>query len=53
MNFMEYQPTNREKKLSSKSGKFWCDICDAAIVNPGQKCPNCNRKQLKRKLKKS
>ena len=58
MNFLGIQnmqittKINRYNSLKNKKGKFWCDFCDAYLVYPGQKCPKCGKKQLKRKLKK-
>ena len=49
---VEWQPTNREKVLKSKQGKFWCNSCDAQLIHEGQKCPNCNKHDVSKKLKK-
>ncbi len=48
----EYVPTNREKKLAPKLGKFWCWGCDSQLVGAGERCNNCGTKQEPRKLKK-
>lgn len=42
---------NRDKALSPRSGSFWCDVCDAQLVGPGEKCKRCGSKQLPRRLK--
>jgi predicted RNA-binding protein with PUA domain len=54
---IEYQKTNREKRQSPKSGKWWCDHCDLILVSVGAKCPKCGHIQggvkkvvLKKKL---
>lgn len=50
---MEYQKTNREKRLTPKSdGKFWCHYCDGALVGNGERCPSCDRKNIVKTLKK-
>lgn len=47
-----YKPTNREKKLKSKTGKFWCDHCDMALVGHWEKCPVCKQRSEPKRLKK-
>jgi hypothetical protein len=44
--------SNRDKKLSPKLGKFWCDTCDGARVGKWQKCPNCGKRSGKKRFKK-
>ena len=46
-----WRPTNREKKLVPKGGKFWC-LCDRMVLHEGDKCPICKRKNGKKSLKK-
>jgi len=49
----EYVKTNREKKLTPKTGKvYWCEYCDRALVGHGTKCPACKKRNGKRTLKK-
>ncbi len=33
--------TNRYKKTKPKTGKFWCNACDAAYMSANSKCSNC------------
>ena len=40
---MEYQKTNREKAMTPKIGKGWCD-CDRNIVHYYGKCSVCGIK---------
>lgn len=47
-----YKPTNREKQLAPRKGKYWCTPCDKAMVHPGGRCPNCGKKEAKRRFKK-
>jgi hypothetical protein len=48
-----YQPSNREKTLTPKrKTSFWCGKCDAALVRPGAKCPNCQAPNGKKRFKK-
>lgn len=45
--------TNRSAKRNSrKSGKHWCMGCDACLIGPGEKCPNCGNKSMPRRNKK-
>jgi len=37
-------PSNRDKKRAPKKGKYWCPVCDCALVWDGRKCPNCGSK---------
>jgi predicted RNA-binding protein with PUA domain len=46
----EYVKTNRQKRQAPKSGIYWCDGCDAALVAIGAKCPKC--KWIQGRLKK-
>ncbi len=48
-----YTPTNREKRLQPKKGKFWCGNCDAQIVSEWRKCPNCGKRNGVRRSKKT
>jgi len=49
----EYEPSNREKKLTPrKHGKFWCIHCDQAQVHEGLKCPVCKKRSGTRRLRK-
>lgn len=48
-----YKPTNREKSMTPKKTKFWCDCCDCQKVGQYGKCPvcgNCNKSKKKIKL---
>lgn len=42
---VEYVKTNREKRQAPKSGEWWCDTCDAAVVRLGGKCKTCGHIQ--------
>lgn len=44
--------SNRDKKRDPKMGKFWCWGCDAALIYEGQKCPNCGKKDMRKRNKK-
>lgn len=48
---VSWQPSNREKVFVTKKGKFWCDHCDAAKLGDGEKCPNCGKRNRRRRLK--
>ena len=50
---MEYIKTNREKRLSPKSGKFWCLGCDMNLCSVWIKCSVCGHRNGKRTLKRS
>jgi rubrerythrin len=42
---------NREKKREPKQGKFWCPVCDMAVVYEGSRCPVCHKRIGKRNRK--
>jgi len=42
--------SNRDKKLKPKGGKGWC-ICDKVIVHHYDKCPNCGRRNGRKRFK--
>jgi len=44
--------SNREKALAPRKTKFYCEYCDRSFVGPGAKCPVCNKRSGKRRLKK-
>jgi len=46
---VEYKKSNREKRMTPKLGRWWCDSCDRAEVAVGQKCPVCKNIQGGRK----
>jgi len=49
---IEYQKTNREKRLTPVSkGKYWCG-CDMNLVFVSQKCHVCGKRAGKITLKK-
>lgn len=48
----DYKKTNREKKREPKKGKFWCNYCDAQLVNEYAKCPICNSRNGRKRNKK-
>ena len=37
----EYVPTNRERAMTARKVKFWCNGCDMALVGEYGKCPVC------------
>ena len=41
---------NRIKKTAPKLGKFWCHSCDGCFITKGEKCPNCGRKDLSKRI---
>lgn len=42
---MENDPqSNRDKKRAPKKGKYWCPVCDGALVWEGRKCPCCGKR---------
>jgi len=48
---MEYQLTNREKKLTPKKASFYCHHCDGGLIGENERCLNCGLKSGRRKLK--
>lgn len=42
-----YKHYNRIKKLSPKTGKFWCGGCDGVLVGEGEKCYFCGTRNIK------
>ena len=49
----EYKQSNREKtKAPRRRTKFWCDHCDAQLVNEWKKCPICGKRSGSKRLKK-
>jgi len=48
----EYIKSNRQKRMSPKYGKYWCDKCDRCLVSGDEKCPSCGFQKIKRRLKK-
>lgn len=40
--------TNRSCAKKPRKGQFWCGNCDEYLVNPGQKCPRCGKRNLPR-----
>ena len=49
---MNWIPSNRDRTLVPKGGKFWCDHCDRMILHEGDRCKICKRKVGKKNLKK-
>lgn len=47
-----YKKTNREKRMTPKRGKFWCNYCDMCIVGKGQRCAVCGNRDRHRAHKK-
>jgi len=48
-----YSRTNRElKREPHKPGRMWCNICDAALIFPGNRCPRCKHKDATKREKK-
>jgi len=47
-----YKPTNREKKLATRTGVFWCR-CDANQVGPWEKCSVCKSRNPSYRLKRN
>lgn len=41
---IEYQKTNRQKRMKQKTGKHWCNFCDFAMVGQGEKCGVCRKR---------
>lgn len=48
----EYQKTNREKRMTPKTGAYWCDGCDRDYVGYWAKCSVCGWRQGKYNNKK-
>jgi len=48
----EQYDTNRSMKRKPKRNKGWCDFCDSAIVEGGQKCHACGHRQISKRNKK-
>ena len=49
---IEYEKTNREKRLTPKTGgRYWCEHCDGALVGHGSKCPRCKKRNGKKTIK--
>jgi len=46
-----YKPTNREKSMVAKKGKFWCSRCDAELVGQYGRCPRCGNIENPKKKK--
>ena len=46
--------SNRDKVRRPRKikGLFWCDFCDAAQINAGNRCPNCKRRDGGKAFKK-
>ena len=42
---------NRQVSTSAKKVKFWCWSCDAQLIGPGERCPNCGKKDKSGKRK--
>ena len=40
---------NRQASLVAKRLEFWCWYCDAALISPGSRCPNCGKKDKQKK----
>ncbi|MBL4898745.1 MAG: hypothetical protein JKX76_03740 [Colwellia sp.] len=47
----EYKKSNREKKLTSVKGQYFCGA-DCQIVSAGKKCPCCGTPVGKKTIKK-
>lgn len=47
----EYKKSNRQKRLTYKSGLFWCWGCDASLVSSWKKCKVCGKKNLPKRNK--
>lgn len=37
----EHKKTNREQRMTPRKAKAYRDVCDKAMLSPGQKCPLC------------
>lgn len=47
----EYEMSNREKTKNPRGDKSsWC-VCDVWKTNDGEKCPNCFRRNGKKRFK--
>jgi len=44
--------TNRDKSKLPKKSKFWCIYCDAQLVGEWGKCPNCGKRNGRKRRKK-
>jgi len=44
--------SERDKKLSPRRAKYWCNACDGNMVAPGSRCSACGKKDGKRRLRK-
>jgi len=50
---IQHRKTNREKRLSPKSGAaYWCNYCDRDKVHEGDKCGTCGNRNGVKRLKK-
>lgn len=43
--------TNRSVSQKCNNKGHWCNTCDAYIIHIGQKCPQCGKRDNKKKLK--
>lgn len=48
----DYIPRPREIATAPKFGYYFCDHCDRALLNDGGRCPICNHKNGRYRLKK-
>jgi hypothetical protein len=44
---------NRIKSRTASRTRYWCMNCDAQLIAPGEKCPNCGKRSDKNKTKKN
>jgi len=42
---------NRQAAIASKQTEFYCWFCDAQLISPGSRCPNCKKKDKQKKIK--
>lgn len=42
---MRHGKPNRVRVQGAKLVRWWCFGCDAQLVEPGRKCPNCGRRE--------
>ena len=43
--------SNREKTISKGPSRHWCMYCDRDIVNNGEKCGNCGKRDPNKGIK--
>jgi hypothetical protein len=46
-----YKKTNRESAKAAKRTRFYCRGCDSQMVSPSQRCPQCGRRENRKKIR--